>query len=208
MLVIDRNRYRILRLDEGDYLVDISSYWWNYFGGVLTWHLPLCVYKVNNGVQYSRKLGIKIKTIVEVVVLLFCIYFSAVMKCFDTESSVWTRLFMCCVVFFILAFLRVVTGRREEKKFLEINNLTESEKIKARLIYAHKKTFIKCLATDIFLQGIFGLLVPLLYVTQTSANELFPLITICIWIFLCAGEWTKAPFALDDVTQIRYEKER
>lgn len=207
MIVTDRNRYRIMRLDEGDYLVDISSYWWNYFSGILTWHLPLCVYKVNNGVQYSRKLGLRIKTIIEVVVLLFCIYFSAVMKYFDTESSVWPKLLACCVIFIILTFLRVVTGKREEKKFLEINNMKESEKIKVRLTYAHKKTFIKCLIIDIFLQGIFGLLVPLLYVTQTSANELFPLITICIWIFLCTGEWTKVPFVVEDVVQIRYEKE-
>lgn len=201
MIITEKNRYRVLRTDNNDYLVDLSSYWWGCLLGMLVWLLPIKVIKIEESIKYDKKQIISLDRILGIVLLVIIIWSSETLKFNSSEFSIY-KLIICVLVFGILFFIRILYRGYNTKLFYKKNPNVKIKQIRAKINFRGKRVIVACVVMNFFLQIVLGLGCILIFLGQKNTNGIFPLVFLGNWIFLFVGEWTKAPFLSNNIFSI------
>ncbi|MDD3361672.1 MAG: DUF443 family protein [Hespellia sp.] len=164
---MNKKRYRVIRDESYDYLVDTNSYWWSFLLGVFIWSFPLVGYRLVNPVQYKHSCTILqriagiLTGVIGLIVLVFCSVFIDVT---GLNFSIQTKILFCVFTFVVIYAWKIVKRNKETKRFMRENMMTENSMNRIRISINSKRYYVKLFFFNVFLQGLMGILLPILCV--------------------------------------------
>lgn len=182
--------HKIVRINNIDYVISITSYWWSYLFGIFSWFMPIKAYAIKGQIKRSAKYEL-LKNSVVIVCLGLIIILSSRFYGKLAVLSLYKKVLIFITIFLLLLIL---------KQFIYVceNRMMElTEYIVVKVECKDKKIILKCIILNIFLQGLGACLVAIFLFLNNTID--LPLVFLGIWIFFSVGEWTKAPFFWEHV---------
>lgn len=186
--------HKIVRINNIDYVISISSYWWSYLFGIFSWFMPIKAYAIKGQIKGSAKYEL-IKNSIVIVCLGFIIISSSRFYGKLVVVSLYKKVLILIIIFLLLLMIKQFIHLCEDRRM----RLTECIVVKVEC--KDKKTILKCIILNIFLQGLGACLVAIFLFLNNTID--LPLVFLGIWIFFSVGEWTKAPFFWEQVNFIK-----
>lgn len=177
--------HKIVRINNIDYVISITSYWWSYLFGIFSWFMPIKAYAIKGHIKGSVKYEL-IKNSIAIVCLGLIIISSSWFYGKLSIVSLYKKALILITIFLLLLMIKQFIHLCKNKMM----GLTENIVVKVEC--KDKKVILKCIFLNIFLQGLGACLVVMFLFLNNTID--LPLIFLGIWIFFSVGEWTKAPF--------------